>query len=57
MITNISLIDISVKDIDESHTFYTDVLGFEEHNDIPLADGPTAGDDDAPQPARDRRCT
>ena len=39
MITNISIVDITVKDIDESKAFYIDKLGFEEHTDITLADG------------------
>ena len=29
MITNVSLVSVWVKDIDESLAFYTDVLGFE----------------------------
>lgn len=39
MITNISIVGVTVKDIDESKRFYVDVLGFEEHTDITLADG------------------
>jgi catechol 2,3-dioxygenase-like lactoylglutathione lyase family enzyme len=36
MITNISLLSLWVKDIDESLAFYTDVLGFEAGDDIML---------------------
>lgn len=36
MITNISLVSVWVKDIDESLAFYTDVLGFEAKEDIQL---------------------
>ncbi|MFY1693588.1 VOC family protein [Plantactinospora sp. WMMB782] len=39
MITNISIISVFVRDIDASKAFYLDVLGFEEHTDITLADG------------------
>ena len=39
MITNISIVSVFVKDIDESKKFYTDVLGFEEKDDITLGDG------------------
>ncbi|MEO3930549.1 VOC family protein [Micromonosporaceae bacterium B7E4] len=39
MITNISITSVFVKDIDASKAFYLDVLGFEEHTDITLADG------------------
>ena len=34
MITNVSLVSVWVKDIDESLAFYTDVLGFEAGDDI-----------------------
>lgn len=36
MITNVSLVSIWVKDIDESLAFYTDVLGFEVKDDLQL---------------------
>jgi catechol 2,3-dioxygenase-like lactoylglutathione lyase family enzyme len=36
MITNVSLISVFVKDLDESLAFYTDVLGFEAKDDIQL---------------------
>ena len=39
MITNISIVSVFVKDIDESKRFYIDVLGFEEKDDITLGDG------------------
>jgi catechol 2,3-dioxygenase-like lactoylglutathione lyase family enzyme len=39
MITNISIVSVFVKDIDESKRFYVDVLGFEEKDDITLGDG------------------
>lgn len=39
MITNISIVSVFVKNIDESKKFYTDVLGFEEKDDITLGDG------------------
>jgi catechol 2,3-dioxygenase-like lactoylglutathione lyase family enzyme len=39
MITNISIVSVFVQDVDESKTFYVDVLGFEEKNDITLGDG------------------
>lgn len=39
MITNISIVSVFVKDIDESKKFYTDVLGFQEKDDITLGDG------------------
>lgn len=38
MITNISLVSVWVKDISESKAFYVDVLGFEEQEDIQLAE-------------------
>ncbi len=34
MITNVSLVSVWVKDIDESLAFYTDLLGFEPGDDI-----------------------
>lgn len=36
MITNVSLVSVWVKDLDESLAFYTDVLGFEPGDDIRL---------------------
>ncbi|HZB68664.1 MAG TPA: VOC family protein, partial [Ornithinibacter sp.] len=39
MITNISIVSVFVKDQDQSKRFYTDVLGFEEKDDITLGDG------------------
>ncbi|MDV3222866.1 VOC family protein [Intrasporangium sp.] len=39
MITNISIVSVFVKDIDESKKFYTDVLGFREQDDITLGEG------------------
>ncbi|MDF2145867.1 VOC family protein [Knoellia sp. p5-6-4] len=39
MITNISIVSVFVKDIDESKKFYTDVLGFQEKDDITLGEG------------------
>jgi len=36
MITNISLVSLWVKDIDESLRFYTDVMGFEVGDDLQL---------------------
>jgi catechol 2,3-dioxygenase-like lactoylglutathione lyase family enzyme len=39
MITNISIVSVFVNDIDESKTFYTDVLGFAEQDDITLGEG------------------
>lgn len=38
MITNVSLVSVWVKDLDESLAFYTDVLGFEARDDIQLAE-------------------
>ena len=38
MITNISLVSVWVKDIDESLAFYTDVLGFEPGDDIRMGE-------------------
>lgn len=37
-ISNISLVSVWVKDISEAKAFYTDVLGFEEQEDIQLAE-------------------
>jgi len=39
MITNISIVSVFVKDVDESLRFYTDVLGFAPESDITLGDG------------------
>lgn len=39
MITNISIVSVFVKDVDASKRFYVDVLGFDEKDDITLADG------------------
>jgi catechol 2,3-dioxygenase-like lactoylglutathione lyase family enzyme len=39
MITNISIVSVFVKDVDESLRFYTDVLGFAAESDITLGDG------------------
>ena len=39
MITNVSIVGVWVKDIDESKKFYTEVLGFEEKDDITLGEG------------------
>ena len=39
MITNISIVSVFVKDQDESKKWYTEVLGFEEKDDITLGDG------------------
>lgn len=38
MITNISLVSVWVRDIDQSLAFYTDVLGFEAREDITLGE-------------------
>lgn len=38
MITNVSLVSVWVKDIDESLAFYTDVLGFEAGDDIRMGE-------------------
>jgi catechol 2,3-dioxygenase-like lactoylglutathione lyase family enzyme len=38
MITNISIASVFVKDVDESKKFYTEVLGFDEGNDVTLGD-------------------
>lgn len=39
MITNISIVSVFVKDVDESKKFYVDVLGFAAGDDITLGDG------------------
>jgi catechol 2,3-dioxygenase-like lactoylglutathione lyase family enzyme len=39
MITNISITSVFVKDVDESKKFYTEVLGFQEKDDITLGGG------------------
>jgi catechol 2,3-dioxygenase-like lactoylglutathione lyase family enzyme len=39
MITNVSIVSVYVKDVDESQKFYTDVLGFQAADDITLGDG------------------
>jgi catechol 2,3-dioxygenase-like lactoylglutathione lyase family enzyme len=39
MITNISITNVFVKDVDESKRFYTEVLGFEAKDDITLGNG------------------
>ena len=38
MISNVSLVSVWVKDIEESKAFYIDVLGFEERDDVVLGD-------------------
>ena len=38
MITNVSIVSIWVKDIDESLAFYTDVLGFAPDDDVRLGE-------------------
>lgn len=38
MITNISIVNVFVRDQDEAKRFYVDVLGFEEKDDIRLGD-------------------
>jgi predicted enzyme related to lactoylglutathione lyase len=38
MITNIAIVSGYVKDVDESKKFYTEVLGFDEKDDITLGD-------------------
>lgn len=38
MITNVSLVSVWVKDLDESLAFYTDVLGFTAGDDISLGE-------------------
>lgn len=39
MITNISIVGVWVKDIDDAKKFYTDVLGFKPKDDITLSEG------------------
>jgi catechol 2,3-dioxygenase-like lactoylglutathione lyase family enzyme len=39
MITNIAIVSVFVKDVDESHRFYTEILGFEPKDDITLGNG------------------
>jgi catechol 2,3-dioxygenase-like lactoylglutathione lyase family enzyme len=39
MITNISIVSVFVKDVDESQAFYTEILGFEPRDDITLGEG------------------
>jgi catechol 2,3-dioxygenase-like lactoylglutathione lyase family enzyme len=39
MITNVSIVSVFVKDVDESKRFYTEVLGFDAKDDITLGDG------------------
>jgi catechol 2,3-dioxygenase-like lactoylglutathione lyase family enzyme len=39
MITNISIVSVFVKDVDESKSFYVDVLGFVAKDDVTLGDG------------------
>jgi len=39
MITNISIVSVFVKDVDDAHRFYTEVLGFQPKDDITLGDG------------------
>ncbi|MFC4787040.1 VOC family protein [Nocardioides sp. MAHUQ-72] len=39
MITNIAIMSVFVKDVDESKKFYTEVLGFEPKDDITMGDG------------------
>jgi len=39
MINNIAIVSVFVKDQDDAKKFYTDVLGFEEKDDITLGDG------------------
>lgn len=39
MITNVSIVSVFVKDQDEAKKFYTEVLGFQEQDDITLGDG------------------
>ena len=39
MITNISIVSVFVKDVDESKAFYTEILGFEAKDDITLGEG------------------
>jgi catechol 2,3-dioxygenase-like lactoylglutathione lyase family enzyme len=39
MITNISIVSVFVKDVDESKSFYTEILGFQPQDDITLGEG------------------
>src|SRR6476620_5088261 len=39
MITNIAIMSVFVKDVDESKRFYTEILGFDLKDDITLGDG------------------
>ena len=39
MINNIAIVSVFVKNQDDAKMFYTDVLGFEEKDDITLGDG------------------
>lgn len=39
MITNVAIVSVFVKDVDESKKFYTEVLGFQAKDDITLAEG------------------
>jgi catechol 2,3-dioxygenase-like lactoylglutathione lyase family enzyme len=39
MITNISIVSVFVKDVDESYAFYTETLGFQPKDDITLGEG------------------
>jgi catechol 2,3-dioxygenase-like lactoylglutathione lyase family enzyme len=39
MITNISIVSVFVKDVDESQAFYTEILAFEPRDDITLGEG------------------
>lgn len=55
MITNVSIVSVFVKDVDESKRFYIDVLGFEARDDITLGDGYrwcTVNHPSQPEPAR-----
>ena len=37
-ITHISVVTVQVKDQDEALRFYTEVLGFEKHDDVPMGE-------------------
>lgn len=39
MITNVSIVNVFVTDQDAAKSFYTEVLGFEERDDLTLAEG------------------
>ena len=39
MITNVSIVGVWVRDIDDAKKFYTDVLGFQPKDDITLGEG------------------